>query len=212
MSTNLRIIQEYYSKIQLKYNETIVSLKQKDETDNHYIMFKDQFPEFNNLMLDFFNIVPSYYNFIDLKNLADKIKEKITGEESIIIKTFKELMIGDNNINLMRDEIDKYLEEQQKKSIDTLKYIHNKLITEDLSPLSSRILSATCLVIFSITGAVILSTSSVVIVWGSPIISRYSICSFTPVSLLICSPVAKSTRQCLAMTSVRLSPAMGIMP
>ena len=131
MSTNLRIIQEYYSKIQLKYNETIVSLKQKDETDNHYIIFKDQFPEFNNLMLDFFNIVPSYYNFIDLKNLADKIKEKITGEESIIIKTFKELLIDINNINLMRDEIDKYLEEQQKKSIDTLKYIHNKLITED---------------------------------------------------------------------------------
>ena len=75
MSTNLRIIQEYYSKIQLKYNETIVSLKQKDETDNHYIMFKDQFPEFNNLMLNFFNIIPSYYNFIDLKNLVVKIKE-----------------------------------------------------------------------------------------------------------------------------------------
>lgn len=100
-------------------------------------MFKNQFSEFNNLMLDFFNIVPSYYNYINLKNLVGKIKEKITGEESIIIKTFKELSISDNNINLMRDEIDKYLEEQQKKSIDTLKYIHNKLITEDLSPLSS---------------------------------------------------------------------------
>ena len=137
MSINLRIIQEYYSKIQLKYNETVISLKQKNENDDHYIMFKDQFPEFNNLMLDFFNIIPSYYNFIDLKNLADKIKEKITGEESTIIKTFKELLIDINNINLMRDEIDKYLEEQQKKSIDTLKYIHNKLITEDLSPLSS---------------------------------------------------------------------------
>ena len=53
MNINLRIIQEYYSKIQLKYNETIVSLKQKDESDNHYIMFKNQFSEFNNLMLVF---------------------------------------------------------------------------------------------------------------------------------------------------------------
>ena len=73
MNTNLRIIQEYYSKIQLKYNETITNLKQKNKNDVHYIMFKDQFPEFNNLMLDFFNIIPSYYNFIDLKNLVNTL-------------------------------------------------------------------------------------------------------------------------------------------
>lgn len=136
MRTNLRIIQEYYSKIQLKYNETIVGLKQKDETDDHYIMFKDQFSEFNNLMLDFFNIVPSYYNFVDLKILVNKIEEKLSDEE-LIIATYTKLSINTNDIKLMKDEINKYLEDQQNKSTDTLKYIHNKLIIEDLSPLSS---------------------------------------------------------------------------
>lgn len=81
MNINLRIIQEYYSKIQLKYNETIVSLKQKDESDNHYIMFKNQFSEFNNLMLVFFNIVPSSYNENEFK---DKLVTTITLTEELL--------------------------------------------------------------------------------------------------------------------------------
>ena len=125
MSTNLRIIQEYYSKIQLKYNKIITNLKQKNENDEYYILFKDQFPEFNNLMLDFFNIIPSYYNFIDLKNLVNKIEGKLSDEE-LIITTFTNLSINTNDIKLMKDEINKYLEDQQNKSADTLKYIHNK--------------------------------------------------------------------------------------
>ena len=87
-------------------------------------------------MLDFFNITPSYYNFINLKNLVNKIEVKLSDEE-LIITTFTNLSINTNDIKLMKKEINKYLEDQQNKSADTLKYIHNKLITEDLSPLSS---------------------------------------------------------------------------
>ena len=137
MSTNLRIIQEYYSKIQLKYNETIVSLKQKDETDVHYIMFKDQFPEFNNLILDFFNIVPSCYNILKLKSLKNQIIDKLIDSEEII-QILTELNINiSSEINLLKNEIIKYVDNQENLSIDSLKYIHNKLLSEDLSPLSS---------------------------------------------------------------------------
>lgn len=137
MNTNLRIIQEYYSKIQLKYKEEIINIKRNNKNDNHHIMFKDQFPEFNNLMLEFLNIVPSYYNILKLKSLKNQIINKLIDSEEII-QTLTELKINiSNEINILKNEIIKYVDNQENLSIDSLKYIHNKLLSEDLSPLSS---------------------------------------------------------------------------
>ncbi len=81
-----------------------------------------------------------------------------------------------------------------------------------LSPLSFLIRSAACCAMDVILSSVIRRTSSLEIFCGSPIISLYSTVSCFSIPHLICSAVLKSTRQCLAMSSVRQSPAIGSIP